>query len=193
MRRRFSLCIPVSLCWVSNESWKWNPGTGVKGDLDPFKDFPVCPAKEAADCKRVVCGGGWRRFSSGHGVAIAPTVQSHQQAVPQDLLAWVFWKFQHVDTVEEVKAPWPTQQGNSSLPTQLQLYSSPVCLVWNFLRKKGFYVLFPVFIIFICNFSLSENDSRTVSNYQVLEVGNRLEVYGTAAIVNFCKPLPPIR
>lgn len=31
------------------------------------------------------------------------------------------------------------------------------------------------------------------SDYQVLEVGSKLEVYGTAAMVNFCKPLPPIR
>lgn len=30
-------------------------------------------------------------------------------------------------------------------------------------------------------------------DHQVLEVGSRLEVYGTAAMVNFCKPLPPIR
>lgn len=29
--------------------------------------------------------------------------------------------------------------------------------------------------------------------YQVLEVGRRLEMYGTAASVNFCRPLPPVR
>lgn len=109
--------------------------------------FPVYPAKEAADCKRVVCGGGrrWRLETvkpadasacSGHGVAIAPTVQSHQQAVPQDLLAWVFWKFQHVDTVEGVKAPWPTQQGNSSFFTKTTAAILITCMLGLKLSKK---------------------------------------------------------
>lgn len=31
------------------------------------------------------------------------------------------------------------------------------------------------------------------SAYHVLAVGSRLGVYGTAAMVNFCRPLPPIR
>lgn len=38
-----------------------------------------------------------------HGVTIAPTMQRHQQPVSQDLLAWIFWEFQHVDTVEKGK------------------------------------------------------------------------------------------
>lgn len=39
----------------------------------------------------------------------------------------------------------------------------------------------------------TEQSIRKGLRYQVLEVGSRLEVYGTAATVNFCKPLPPIR
>lgn len=38
-----------------------------------------------------------------HGVAIAPTVQRNQQPVSQDLLARVFWEFQHVDAVESTE------------------------------------------------------------------------------------------
>lgn len=39
---------------------------------------------------------------------------------------------------------------------------------------------------------VSQEKERCI-DYQVLEVGSRLDVYGTAAMVNFCKPLPPIR
>lgn len=38
-----------------------------------------------------------------HGVAIAPTMQGHQQPVFQDLLAWIFWEFQHVDAEKKDK------------------------------------------------------------------------------------------
>lgn len=124
---------------------KWNPGTGVKGDLDLFKDFPCFSSRRSSWLQK---GRLWRRkemeagdgqtcrHCSGHGIAIAPTVQSHQQAVPQDLHAWVFWKFQHVDTVEGVKAPWPTQQGNSSFFTKTTAAILITCMLGLKLSKK---------------------------------------------------------
>lgn len=38
-------------------------------------------------------------------------MQCYQQPVSQDLLAWVLWEFQHVDTVERSKkqGTWSTQ------------------------------------------------------------------------------------
>lgn len=38
---------------------------------------------------------------------------------------------------------------------------------------------------------MRENRKKNVT-YHVLEVGRRFGVYGTAAIVKFCSPLPPM-
>lgn len=72
-----------------------------------------CPAKAANGYMKCVSGGGsvaWvcklsqqQGLILRHGVTIAPTMQRHQQPVSQDLLAWIFWEFQHVDTVEKGK------------------------------------------------------------------------------------------
>lgn len=55
-------------------------------------------------------------FRSGHGVAVAPTMQCDQQPVSQDLLARVFGELQHVDTVINTEDYTILAQWSMSVP-----------------------------------------------------------------------------
>lgn len=63
-----------------------------------------------------------------HGVPVAPTMQRYQQPVSQDLLARVFWEFQHVDTVERRKKTegwtWSTRW-NTVVMTSAETQTDP--------------------------------------------------------------------
>lgn len=86
---------PFSLVWLCSSSF-----------ITIWISLFLLSSKSSAWLQKVCTSLQTLRVAAGrlilrHGVTIAPTMQRNQQPVSQDLLAWVFWEFQHVDTVEE--------------------------------------------------------------------------------------------